>query len=164
MATTIRFNDDDQAAIIRLAARTTGGNQAAAIRQAIRDALRPQLPTPYEDRYRALMLGQYRDLRVVFSLPDMGCIADAVNGWLIQPHDVTMLYSEVEDFLDDPEMATRHYEVRAAVLVDRLRGLTPVQCHALLYALEDAKRRADITGSVAWHEVLGGMLRGPSSN
>ena len=76
MATTIRFNDDDQAAIVKLAARTTGGNQAAAIRHAIHEALRPQLPTPYEDRYRALMLSQYRELRTVFSLPDLVCIAD----------------------------------------------------------------------------------------
>lgn len=164
MATTIRFNDDDQAAIVKLAARTTGGNQAAAIRHAIHEALRPQLPTPYEDRYRALMLSQYRELRTVFSLPDLVCIADTVSGWLVQPHDVTMIYSEAEDFLADPEMAARHPAVNAPVLVDRLRCLTPVQCHALIYALEDARRKADVTGQVAWHEVLGGVLRGPASN
>ena len=164
MATTIRFSDEDQAAIVRLAERTTGGNQAAAIRQAVRDALRPPRATTYEDRYAALCQAQYRDLRFTFSLSDMMAIADATNGWLIQPHDITMIWSEVEDYLEGVDGATMYPTMNPATLVDRLRCLTPVQCHALIYALEDARRRAEVTGAIAWHEVLGGMLRGPASN
>ena len=164
MATTIRFSDEDQAAIVRLAERTTGGNQAAAIRQAVRDALRPPRPTTHEDRYVALCQQQYRDLRFTFSLSDMMAIADATTGWLIQPHDITMIWSEVEDYLEGLDDKARYPTMNPATLVDRLRHLTPVQCHALVYALEDAWRRASLGGPVSWDTVLGGVLRGPSSN
>lgn len=66
---------------------------------------------------------------------------------------------------NDPWPDTRAtLRVRLAVAVAIVLMAFAIAVAVLIYAREDTRRRADITGSVAWHEVLGGMLRGPASN
>lgn len=66
---------------------------------------------------------------------------------------------------NDPWPDTRAtLRIRLAVAVAIVLMAFAIAVAVLIYAREDTRRRADITGSVAWHEVLGGMLRGPASN
>lgn len=65
---------------------------------------------------------------------------------------------------NDPWPDTRAtLRVRLAVAVAIVLMAFAIAVAVLIYAREDTRRR-DITGSVAWHEVLGGTLRGPASN
>lgn len=159
---TLSFTGGDRLAIKTLADRETGGNASAAIRLVVRQALAQS--TTYGERYEALMRGEYRALRRMLSQAELLVIVNAVRGWMVTPHDITLLWSEVEDYLATAE-ARLLPPVDGPALVAKLRDLPAAACHALVYALEDAQRLAAATGgTVPWDQILGGPLRGPGEN
>lgn len=118
------------------------------------------------ERYDTLCRSQYRELRRLLSEADLIVIANATRNWWITPESVRGgVALEVSDYLElDPDEVAQLPPVDGRALVAKLSALTDVQEHALLWALDDARRRADAGEPVPWSTVLGGQLRGPSSN
>ena len=103
------------------------------------------------ERYYALLR---RELRTVnLSREEVLLLLDISNGTLWEPHSIPMLWSEVEDSLEDG--LAEKWGVDGPALVERLKGLTAGQAFAIVDALERAwKIGGDLEGACAASAVM----------
>ncbi len=101
-------------------------------------------------RYFEALRRARAELRAVFSDGEVALLCDVLNGSLMQSYSVPLLYAEVEDSLSDGY--AEKWEVDGPALVAKLRGLSYIQCAALVDAVERWWGTAD--ERPAWGEVL----------
>lgn len=107
------------------------------------------------ERYYALLRRELRSVRLSREREEVMLLLDISNGTLWEPHSIPMLWSEVEDSLEDG--VAEKWGVDGPAFVKRLRGLTAGQAFAVVDALERAwKLGGDLEGAA--REV--GLLRG----
>lgn len=84
-------------------------------------------------RYYYLLAQARAELREMLTGPELALLCDAHNGAWWTPESLGVIRWSAEDA--DPEYFEK-WGVERAVLVDKLRVLTPLQCAALVDAIE----------------------------
>lgn len=120
-------------------------------------------PSEEEALYRAMLRRQLRELRSLLSEAELVVIANAINGWLVTPEDIHLLYMEVEDMaVEDTALAG---PVDIPALVVKLRAMPECHVHALVWAIRRALGGASLaTRYQRLSDALGGPMRGARDN
>lgn len=71
-----------------------------------------------------------------FTLGEAVLLVDVMNGHIVMPYSVSLLWAEVSDAL--PDGYAEKWGVDGPALVERLRKLTPFECMAVADAVERA--------------------------
>ena len=123
LPTQLSFRIDDRLAlqVMARAERHGGANYAART---------------HLERYYYLLADELRTLRGRFSLAELSLLADVVNGWLVAPHTIPLLYINVEDGVALERLDKKWSIQDPAGLVQKLRPLSYGQAAALIDALE----------------------------
>lgn len=153
----VRLSDEDWARLDAIARHHGLGSRTEAIRHLIARAAGEDGAAA---RYEALMQAQGRELRRLFGLPELVVVANACRGWLVTPADAGLVWMEVEDYLAAGPAWDALQDALAPdrwpALVEKLRGLTDVQAHALACAV------GRVLDGGSWEQALGGVVRGGS--
>lgn len=120
-------NEASKATSIRLTEQARiGVDQRGTPTQAINEGL---------ERYYQLLARTRKAMENKFAAAELALIADSCNGTLFEAWSIPLLHANIEDAITLDRLNEK-WGVEEELLLDKLKALTHVECHAMVDAVE----------------------------